>query len=161
MNIFIFLLLQTPAPTATAEMRVLDGSGVWESVRNLLWEAVAILPYLAVGIVVFILFRLVARFAGQIVKSLVVRMRLDENLALLLGGFTSLTLTFIGVVAAVLVIFRGFNPLDVLAAVGTVIVLSPEGKERRRTEGYLPKEEFHPQLEMGRARVALMRKRWF
>ena len=42
----------------------------------------------------------------------------------------------------------------------TVIILSPEGKERWRTEGYLPKEEFRPQLEMGIARVALIRKRW-
>ena len=42
----------------------------------------------------------------------------------------------------------------------TVIIISPEGKERWRIEGYLPKDEFRPQLEMGIARVSLMRKRW-
>jgi outer membrane protein assembly factor BamD (BamD/ComL family) len=42
----------------------------------------------------------------------------------------------------------------------TVLILSSDGKERWRIEGYLPKEEFHPQVEMGVARVALMRKRW-
>lgn len=41
-----------------------------------------------------------------------------------------------------------------------MLILSPEGKERRRIEGYLPKEEFRPQLEMGIARAAVMRKRW-
>jgi len=36
--------------------------------------------------------------------------------------------------------------------------MDPNGEERRRIEGYLPKEEFRAQLEMGLARVALMRK---
>jgi TolA-binding protein len=32
--------------------------------------------------------------------------------------------------------------------------------ERLRIEGYLPREEFRAQLEMGLARVAFMRKQW-
>ena len=55
-----------------------------------------------------------------------------------------------------LVYFRRFEAIWT----PTVIILSPEGKERWRTEGYLPKEEFRPQLKLGIARVALMRKRW-
>lgn len=42
----------------------------------------------------------------------------------------------------------------------TVLVLDPDGTERLRIEGYLPKDEFRAQLEMGLARVAFMRKRW-
>ena len=38
--------------------------------------------------------------------------------------------------------------------------MDPEGKERWRLEGYLPKEEFRANLEMGLARVAVMRKDW-
>jgi hypothetical protein len=41
-----------------------------------------------------------------------------------------------------------------------VLVLSPKGVERFRIEGYLPREEFRPGLEMGLARVAVMSKRW-
>lgn len=38
--------------------------------------------------------------------------------------------------------------------------MDPQGRERRRLEGYLPKEEFRLNLEMGLARVAFMRKDW-
>jgi TolA-binding protein len=34
------------------------------------------------------------------------------------------------------------------------------GEERWRLEGYLPKDEFQADLEMGLARVAFMDKRW-
>jgi len=39
-----------------------------------------------------------------------------------------------------------------------VIILDPNGKERFRIEGYLPKDEFRAQLELGLARVAFMSK---
>lgn len=42
----------------------------------------------------------------------------------------------------------------------TVLILDSDGVERARIEGYLPKEEFRAQLEMGLARVAFMHKRW-
>ena len=42
----------------------------------------------------------------------------------------------------------------------TVLVLDSEGEERWRIEGYLPKEEFRAQLELGLARVAFMQKQW-
>ena len=42
----------------------------------------------------------------------------------------------------------------------TVMVLDPEGSERWRLEGYLPKDDFQAFLEMGVARVAFMTKEW-
>ena len=41
-----------------------------------------------------------------------------------------------------------------------MLILDSDGTERLRIEGYLPKDEFRAQLEMGLARVAFMRKRW-
>jgi TolA-binding protein len=41
-----------------------------------------------------------------------------------------------------------------------VIILDPNGKERFRIEGYLPKDEFRAQLELALARVAFMSKKW-
>jgi hypothetical protein len=38
--------------------------------------------------------------------------------------------------------------------------MDAEGGERWRLEGYLPKEEFQANLEMGLARVAFTRKDW-
>lgn len=42
----------------------------------------------------------------------------------------------------------------------TVLILDSNGVERSRVEGYLPKDEFRAQLEMGLARVAFMSKQW-
>ena len=42
----------------------------------------------------------------------------------------------------------------------TVIILDPNGKERFRIEGYLPKDEFRAQLELSLARLAFMSKDW-
>jgi TolA-binding protein len=42
----------------------------------------------------------------------------------------------------------------------TVLVLDSDGKEQWRIEGYLPKDEFRAQLEMGLARIAFMHKQW-
>lgn len=42
----------------------------------------------------------------------------------------------------------------------TVLVLDSNGVERHRIEGYLPKDEFAAQLQMGLARIAFKEKRW-
>jgi hypothetical protein len=42
----------------------------------------------------------------------------------------------------------------------TVLILDSDGVERMRLEGYLPKDEFRVQLEMGLARIAFMKKDW-
>ena len=42
----------------------------------------------------------------------------------------------------------------------TVIVMDPEGNERWRLEGYLPKDDFQAFLKMGLARVAFAKKDW-
>ena len=39
-----------------------------------------------------------------------------------------------------------------------MLILDPNGKERFRIEGYLPRDEFRAQLELGLARVAFMSK---
>lgn len=41
-----------------------------------------------------------------------------------------------------------------------MLVLDPDGEERWRIEGYLPKDEFNAQLRMGLARLAVVEKRW-
>lgn len=41
-----------------------------------------------------------------------------------------------------------------------MVILDPNGKERFRIDGYLPRDEFRAQLELGLARVAFMSKKW-
>lgn len=38
--------------------------------------------------------------------------------------------------------------------------MDPDGKERWRLEGYLPKDEFRADLEIGLGRVEFMKKNW-
>ena len=54
------------------------------------------------------------------------------------------------------VYFHRFNALWT----PTVVILDSNGVERFRLEGYLPKDEFRAQLELGLARVAFMSKNW-
>jgi uncharacterized protein YyaL (SSP411 family) len=52
-----------------------------------------------------------------------------------------------------------FHRFDVLWT-PTALILDPNGKERFRIEGYLPKSEFRAQLELGLARIGFMHKQW-
>lgn len=38
--------------------------------------------------------------------------------------------------------------------------MDPDGEERWRLEGYLPKDEFRAAMEIGLGRVAFMKKKW-
>jgi hypothetical protein len=42
----------------------------------------------------------------------------------------------------------------------TVLILDSSGTERRRSEGYLPRDEFVAELHMAEARVSFVRKQW-
>jgi hypothetical protein len=42
----------------------------------------------------------------------------------------------------------------------TALFLDSDGTERRRSEGYLPRDEFFAELHLGHARVHFMRKEW-
>ena len=42
----------------------------------------------------------------------------------------------------------------------TILVMSPEGKEERRIEGFLPANEYLGQLELGLAYIAVEGKQW-
>lgn len=52
-----------------------------------------------------------------------------------------------------------FHRFDVLWT-PTVLFLDSSGVERRRSEGYLPRDEFSAEVHHGEARVQFMRKRW-
>ena len=41
-----------------------------------------------------------------------------------------------------------------------MLIMDSSGEERWRIEGYLPKNEFRSQLEMGLARISFMDKQW-
>lgn len=42
----------------------------------------------------------------------------------------------------------------------TILIFDSKGAERYRIEGYLPKDEFQAQLDLGLARVAFHEKKW-
>jgi len=120
MDFVTFLILQTPSPTIAGESSA--GSAMWQSIIKLSREISAALPYIALAVVVFAVFFFGARFAARTVKALVLRMRFDPHLAALLGSLTTFTVTLAGIVFGVLVLFPGFNPLEILAALGAISV---------------------------------------
>ncbi|HYA32315.1 MAG TPA: hypothetical protein VED67_06100 [Thermodesulfovibrionales bacterium] len=53
----------------------------------------------------------------------------------------------------------GFHRFDVLWT-PSVLIMDPQGKERVRNEGYLPKVEFRAWLKMSLARLAFVAMKW-
>ncbi|HET6516542.1 MAG TPA: hypothetical protein VFG09_15420 [Thermodesulfovibrionales bacterium] len=53
----------------------------------------------------------------------------------------------------------GFHRFDVLWT-PSVLIMDPQGKERVRNEGYLPRVEFQAWIEMSLARLAFVAKKW-
>lgn len=116
---FLFLLFQTPSPTAPREF---DAGIVWQTLRNLGNSFLAQLPYIIIGIIVFGVFLIIARLVSHIIRAAGGRTRLDATLADLLGRLASLLIIILGMFVAAVVIFPAFKPGDLVAGLGITSV---------------------------------------
>lgn len=122
MSVLVAMLLQTPAPGAAGELAAGSGTEIERSITNLSQLIAAAAPYIALAFIVFTVSLLLARLGGRLVSAVTLRMAHDGNLASLLGGFTSVAVTVLGAISAVLVLFPAYNPLEVLAALAALSV---------------------------------------
>lgn len=76
-----------------------------------------VLPNLGIGLVVFLLFLLVAVAARRLVIGLLQRSRRDD-LGQLLGGFAKWCLILLGALVAATIVFPSVKPADLLATLG-------------------------------------------
>lgn len=80
------------------------------------WERV---PYLIIGIVVIVIFMMLARvFKFFIAKALLNRSYTRQNLVLVLNRVGSTFITFFGILIALVIIIPGFSPGQLISALG-------------------------------------------
>jgi small-conductance mechanosensitive channel len=89
---------------------------------NLAESLLARLPYIVVGIIVFLVFLILARLAKSVLRRMGERTRLDVMLAYLLGRIASGALVIVGLFAAATVIFPTLTPGSLVAGLGVTSV---------------------------------------
>lgn len=96
---------------------------IWNSIYGMADSTLRRLPYIAIGIIVFLLFLVIARIAGRVIHAIANRSgKIDIMLADLLGRIGSAVLTILGGFVAAVVIFPGFNPSDLITGLGITSV---------------------------------------
>ncbi len=78
----------------------LDLSVAWTRLQTLAIDVVALLPNLAIGLVVFVLFVLLAGGIRAIVMRATTQQRRHRNLGLVLGRLTQALVVFVGLLVA-------------------------------------------------------------
>lgn len=113
---FIYLLQSEP-PTSTFDLDV-----IWNSIFGMVNAILYRLPYIVAGLLVFLLFLVVARLISRAINAAGQRTRLDLTLARLLGRLASLVIAILGVLVAAVVVFPAFQPGDLIAGLGLTSV---------------------------------------
>jgi small-conductance mechanosensitive channel len=114
----LFLQQSEPVP-----VRSFDPDVVWQVFAQLGTRFLAHLPYLILGVIVFLVFVVVARILKRVLLMAGRRTRLDLTLADLLGRLTSAFTMVLGLFVAAVVIFPTFNPGDLIAGLGITTVV--------------------------------------
>lgn len=110
-------LLQSEQPTSTFDLDV-----IWNSIFGMVNALLYRLPYIIAGLLVFLLFLVVARLTNRAINAAGERTRLDLTLARLLGRLASLVIAILGILVAAVVVFPAFQPGDLIAGLGLTSV---------------------------------------
>ncbi len=108
----------TDANSDTLSKGVEATGAAWQTTTDMVNGFFAQLPLIGVGIVVFIIFIVVAFFVRKIVRATATKAHLDEMLASLIARITYIITLVIGLFVAATVIFPGIDPGDLIAGLG-------------------------------------------
>ena len=106
----------------TTAPRTFDPDNVWQVFSQLGAKFLGHLPYLLLGLIVFVIFLLVARLVRRILILVGRRTRLDRTVADLLGRLAYAFTIILGLLISAVVIFPTFNPGDLIAGLGITSV---------------------------------------
>ncbi|MDI1242377.1 MAG: mechanosensitive ion channel family protein [bacterium] len=95
---------------------------IWNSILGMVNALLYRLPYIVAGVIVFLVFLVIARLVNRAVNAAGERTRLDVTLANLLGRLASFVITVLGVLVAAVVVFPAFQPGDLIAGLGLTSV---------------------------------------
>ncbi|MBD2757610.1 mechanosensitive ion channel family protein [Spirosoma validum] len=95
----------------------------WHTVRDFMKGTIERLPYFIVGMVVFLLFWLLAKGVKKLINKVAVGSHsIDDTLADLVSRIVGTLITIVGFLATCVVIFPSFKPGDIIAGLGITSV---------------------------------------
>lgn len=96
----------------------MDFSLAWQKLNQIGRDLMAALPNLVFGVVVFVLFVLLARGVRAVVARVVRSRRQSQSLVLLLSRLAYVAVLILGVLVAVTVVVPSFTPASLISALG-------------------------------------------
>ncbi|MGY2132579.1 mechanosensitive ion channel family protein [Hymenobacter sp. HD11105] len=96
----------------------MDFSIAWQKLNQIGRDLMATLPNIAIGVVVFILFMLLARGVRSLVQRITRGKRQNQSLSLLLSRLAYVAMIILGVLVTVTVVLPGFTPASLVSALG-------------------------------------------
>ncbi|GAB2468603.1 transporter [Hymenobacter qilianensis] len=96
----------------------MDFSIAWQKLNQIGRDLMAALPNIAIGIIVFLLFMLLARGVRAGVRRVTRGMRQNQSLPLLLSRLAYVAMIILGILVTVTIILPGFTPASLVSALG-------------------------------------------
>lgn len=118
LQILLFQNSNTSANNSSTDAVVEPAQAVWKTVTEMATEFFEQLPLIGVGIVVFIIFLVVASIARKIIVSAAQKASFDSMLTSLLARIGYIIVVVIGIFVAATVIFPGITPGSLIAGLG-------------------------------------------
>jgi small conductance mechanosensitive channel len=103
-------------------LQALPFDRAWGTIIGMVNTFFAYLPFIVIGILVFLIFLLLARIAKKIIVQVGERTRLDVTLARILSSLASIAIILFGVLVAAVVIFPTFSPGNLVTGLGITTV---------------------------------------
>ncbi|SMB99359.1 MscS Mechanosensitive ion channel [Hymenobacter roseosalivarius DSM 11622] len=96
----------------------MDFSIAWQKLNQIGRDLMAVLPNIAIGVVVLVLFVLLARGARSLVGRVTQGKGKSHSLSLLLSRLAYVVMLILGVLVAITIILPGFTPASLISALG-------------------------------------------
>ena len=95
-----------------------DFSNAWKGGQRIIDSAISLLPNIILGVVIFVVFLLLASAAKSAVRRITQRRGRRQNLGLLLGQLAQLTVVIFGSLIAVSAVAPSFQASDLIKVLG-------------------------------------------
>ena len=110
--------LRHESPLPTVSTSPMDFSIAWQKLNQIGRDLMAALPNLVFGVVVFVLFVLLARGVRTVVERVIRSRRQSQSLVLLLSRLAYVAVLILGVLVAVTIMVPSFTPASLISALG-------------------------------------------
>lgn len=121
-------MLQENTNTNTTTSQIVDNASqvtnvAWQSINNLLTSIVERLPYILAGLLVLLIFWLLAKLVKNIFRAATSRTHLDERLRILFSRLIVVLIVILGIFTSLTVIIPTFSFGDLITGLGFTSVV--------------------------------------